>query len=98
MSGIYIIRNTKNGRVYVGRANSIAERWKQHRRKLRRGCHTNTALQWDWVFYGEDCFEFHVVEEINGYRFNRMFFAEREYAHYLAFRRIGPVYNTGFAT
>lgn len=61
--GIYIIRNNINGNVYIGQAVDIYERWKEHVSLLRRGKHVNNHLQRAWNKYGEDNFEFNIVEE-----------------------------------
>lgn len=63
MTGIYIIKNSKNDRVYVGQTNDIEYRWMHHKSDLRGGIHHNRLLQEDWNIYGEDCFEFTVLEE-----------------------------------
>lgn len=63
-TGVYVIRNLVNGRVYVGSAaRTIRERWNQHRHYLRSGKHHSQALQRAWVKYGEAAFEFVILEE-----------------------------------
>lgn len=61
-SGIYTIRCAETGKVYVGSAVWIAKRWRHHREELRRGEHANSLLQRAWNKYGEDVFEFAVLE------------------------------------
>jgi group I intron endonuclease len=62
-TGVYCIRNTTNGKVYVGSASiSIKDRWKYHRRDLRGNRHHSILLQRAWHKYGEDVFEFLVLE------------------------------------
>jgi group I intron endonuclease len=61
-SGIYIIRNLANGKVYVGSSTVIEERWVTHRRKLRQGKHHSRKFQNAWNKYGADNFEFRIIE------------------------------------
>lgn len=60
--GIYQIRNTVNGRVYIGSSVNIAQRVWGHQRALLLGRHTNPHLQADWRAYGAEDFAFEVVE------------------------------------
>ena len=61
--GIYMIKNKVNGNVYIGQAADIYERWEEHISLLRRGKHVNNHLQRAWNKYGDDNFEFSIVEE-----------------------------------
>jgi len=61
-SGIYQIRNTVNGKVYVGSGVVIADRWSDHRHYLKINKHHNPHLQRAWNKYGPDAFEFSVLE------------------------------------
>ena len=62
-SGIYKITNKINGKVYVGSAVNFNNRWKEHLRELRKEKHHSSALQNAWNKYGEDNFEFSIIEE-----------------------------------
>lgn len=64
-SGVYQIRCVPTGKVYVGSAMNLQKRWDEHRRSLRRGDHGNTYLQNAWNKYGEENFEFAVLEFAN---------------------------------
>lgn len=57
-SGIYEIRNTANGKRYIGSAASLRGRKATHLSYLRRGIHHNTHLQRAWNQYGEPSFTF----------------------------------------
>ena len=59
---IYIIQNTSNGKLYVGRTNNPSSRKRGHFSELRRGVHGNPKLQNAFNKYGEECFVFSVVE------------------------------------
>jgi len=63
-SGIYTITNKVNGKVYVGQAVDIPARWRSHRCELRNGKHGNPHLQNAWRKYGEENFEFSVLESV----------------------------------
>jgi group I intron endonuclease len=63
-SGVYIIRNVVNGKVYVGSSIQIRKRWNEHRNQLRKHRHPNPILQKAWNRYGEAQFEFGILEEV----------------------------------
>jgi group I intron endonuclease len=63
-SGIYVIRNLVNGKVYVGSSVNIKHRRENHFSSLRRGSHINKHLQRAYNHYGPDAFEFQVVEQV----------------------------------
>lgn len=62
--GIYRIRNVVSGRFYVGSSEDIYRRFEAHRRKLRRGDHTNVGLQASWTKHGEDVFKFDILQRV----------------------------------
>lgn len=65
MMGIYKITNLVNGKLYVGSATNLRKRIKSdHIRELRNNRHINKHLQNSWNKYGENNFEFEVIEEI----------------------------------
>lgn len=57
-SGIYQIRNTVNGKVYIGSAHSFFKRRSAHFTSLRRGDHHSEPLQRSWKKHGESAFVF----------------------------------------
>jgi hypothetical protein len=63
-SGIYKITCLKNGKVYVGQAQDIKERWKEHKRGLTGNYHHNIHLQRAWNKYGEKHFKFEIIEYV----------------------------------
>lgn len=65
ISGIYAIVNTVNGKAYVGSSNRINRRVAAHRRRLNLSNHFNPHLQRAWNLYGEDVFEFEVLELVS---------------------------------
>jgi group I intron endonuclease len=62
VSGIYLIRNTVNGKVYVGSAVSLPRRVIRHKTDLRAGTHHSSLLQRAWTKYGEAVFVFSYLE------------------------------------
>lgn len=62
-SGIYLIRNEVTGKMYVGSAVDIARRFARHRYQLRTGTHPSRHLNASWKKYGEEVFEFAILQE-----------------------------------
>ena len=46
-AGIYCIKNTINGRCYVGQSSDLYRRRKQHFEALKHGEHRNKPMQMD---------------------------------------------------
>lgn len=63
-SGIYKIVCVPTGKVYIGSAVNILHRCQTHRSALRSNTHPNQYLQRAWNKYGEQSFDFLVVELI----------------------------------
>lgn len=62
VSGIYEIQNMRNGKRYIGQSKNLYRRQCSHLTKLKQGIHPNKHLQNAWNKYGEDAFQFHVLE------------------------------------
>jgi group I intron endonuclease len=62
-TGIYLIRNLKNGKVYVGSAVDIKRRRGLHLNRLDHGNHENAHLQNAWNKYGPEAFEWKILLE-----------------------------------
>lgn len=56
LSGIYIITNTINHKIYVGQSNNVFRRKKQHFSALKAGKHENVQLQFDYNMFGRKNF------------------------------------------
>lgn len=63
ITGIYIIRNIKNDKVYIGSAKSILSRLSNHKYQLNRNKHFNKHLQSSYNKYGIENFTFNILEE-----------------------------------
>lgn len=61
--GVYIIRNKINSKIYVGMAIDSNRRLKYHKYSLLGNYHKNHYLQNAWNKYGEESFEFDILEE-----------------------------------
>lgn len=62
-SGIYKIVNILTKKFYIGSAKNIKRRWSYHKSSLIKNLHSNNHLQKAWNKYGEENFEFEIIEE-----------------------------------
>ena len=61
--GIYQILNKNNEKRYIGSTSeSFKKRFNLHKHHLRNNKHKNSHLQYSWNKYGEDAFEFSILE------------------------------------
>ena len=65
ISGIYAIVNSTNNNQYIGSSKDIYGRWVQHQNDLKKERHHNPHLQNAWKLYGEDSFNFCILEQTN---------------------------------
>ena len=61
-SGIYLITNVVNGKVYVGSSTNLKKRRNDHFSDLKRGRHGNPHLQSAYRKYGKDALSFQILE------------------------------------
>ena len=61
-SGIYYIQNKITSQIYIGQSKRLNERKIDHFAKLRRGNHENPHLQNSFNKYGEENFEYGVIQ------------------------------------
>lgn len=64
-TGIYLILNTVTGTAYVGQAQNIEKRFKEHKGELRRNNHYNSRLQRSYNKYGLENFTFATLEIVS---------------------------------
>ena len=64
ISGIYKITHKESKKVYIGQSTDVKERLKDHKRRLNNNKHDNSYLQNSWNKYGENAFDFSVIEEL----------------------------------
>ncbi|MCB2197952.1 GIY-YIG nuclease family protein [bacterium] len=63
-AGVFQIRNTANGRFFLGSRLNLDGVWNKHQFMLFVGSHRNRQMQQDWKEYGEEAFRFEIVEEV----------------------------------
>jgi predicted GIY-YIG superfamily endonuclease len=63
ITGVYMIHNLINDKRYFGSARNCLSRMKMHQSSLRRGDHRNIPLMQEWEEFGQDAFEFILVQE-----------------------------------
>lgn len=92
-SGIYTITNKFNGKIYVGYSTNMSRRMYKHQRDLKANEHANPHLQSAYNHYGEDCFDFEVLEfhqemsilpSMENYWVNMLKSNDREYGYNIA--------------
>jgi hypothetical protein len=62
VSGIYCIENIVNHKTYIGSSKNIYQRLLKHFALLRHNKHENAHLQSAWNKYGENSFQWFVIE------------------------------------
>ena len=63
--GIYKIRNTVNGKIYIGSSIHCETRINEHKNDLITGIHSNGYLQNSFNKYGVNAFEYIIIEQCN---------------------------------
>jgi group I intron endonuclease len=62
--GIYCIENKINNKKYIGWAFDIDRRWYMHKWNFKHDSHNNTYLANSYKKYGENNFDFYVIQEL----------------------------------
>lgn len=65
--GVFQIRNTVNGKLFVGSTMDLSAVFSGIRFQLYAGAHFNKALETDWKRYGTGRFEFEILEELSSH-------------------------------
>jgi group I intron endonuclease len=63
-TGVFQIKNTANGKIYLGSSLNLEGPLNGHKFMLKIGNHRNKGLQKDWNEYGEDKFVFEILEVV----------------------------------
>lgn len=61
--GVYMITCVPTGNAYIGSTSRMYRRWWEHKNTLKKNKSPCTILQRAWNKYGEDAFEFSILEE-----------------------------------
>jgi len=64
ISGIYKIICLSTGKIYIGSSVNIHDRWSVHKCELRSNKHGNKYLQKAWNKYGEQNFEWQILQPV----------------------------------
>ncbi|HET9135901.1 MAG TPA: GIY-YIG nuclease family protein [Candidatus Kapabacteria bacterium] len=62
--GVFQIRNTSSGRVFIASSTQLDKAWNRHKFQLELNGHPNKALQKEWNEFGESQFVFEIIEEM----------------------------------
>ncbi len=62
--GVFQIRNTVNGKIYLDSSPNLDTIWNRHLFELNLGSHRNKALQQDWKEHGAANFVFEILSEL----------------------------------
>ena len=62
--GIFVIRNKKNGKVFLGSSLNLYGIFNRNKFALDMGNHKNEQLQKDWNTFGEESFIFEIRETL----------------------------------
>ena len=62
--GVFQIRNTVNGKIYVEGSTDLDAIWNRHKFQLKMDSHPNVDLQKDWRDFGEEKFSYEILSEI----------------------------------
>ena len=62
--GVFQIRNTINGKVFIGGSTDLKAIWFSQKLQLDVGMHQNSGLQKDWKEFGSGSFVFEILDEI----------------------------------
>lgn len=62
--GVFQIRNTVNGKIFVEGSINLQAIWNRYQLQLEMGSHPSPSLQQDWRTFGADSFVFEILSEL----------------------------------
>lgn len=62
--GVFQIKNTINGKIFIGSSLDLTAIWNRQKTQLKFGSHPNKPLQMDWNAFGEENFSYEILAEI----------------------------------
>jgi hypothetical protein len=63
--GVFQIKNNRNGKIFIGSSLDLTAIWHAQKLQLDMGMHQNRDLQKDWTEYGQENFNYEILEEIH---------------------------------
>lgn len=64
-AGVFQIRNTKNGKIFVNSSVNLDKVWNSQKFQLQLGGHPNRKLQEEWKEFGAENFVFEILDEVD---------------------------------
>ncbi|PKM52291.1 MAG: LuxR family transcriptional regulator [Firmicutes bacterium HGW-Firmicutes-7] len=61
--GIFQVKNTVSGKIFVATSTNLKNKWFTLRLQLDMGRFANSELQKDWLKLGEEAFTYEVIED-----------------------------------
>ena len=66
LMGVYKIRISRNdNKIFIGFATDLPGRFNRHKAELKFGSHRNRELQEIWNSFGEESFEFEILDVLD---------------------------------
>ena len=62
--GVYQVRNTMNGKVFVGSNTDLRAILNRHQAQMRLGVHPSKELLKDWKEFGQEAFAFETLDTL----------------------------------
>lgn len=62
--GVFQIRNTTNGKIFIGSSMNLDAIWNSQKFQLDMGAHRNPALQKEWKEFGAGNFCYEILSEV----------------------------------
>lgn len=95
--GVYQIRNTVNGKVWIDSSVNVPAKFNRYRLQLNAGSHPSRTLQADWIELGETAFEFELLEPLEPRSDANYDYAEDlEVLEDLWLEKVGPYGDKGY--
>jgi len=64
-AGVFQIRNTKNGKIFINSSLKLDKVWNSQKFQLELGGHPNRKLQEEWNEFGAENFVFEILDEVD---------------------------------
>jgi hypothetical protein len=62
--GVFGIKNTSNGKVFIGSSLDLEASQNSQKFQLNAGLHPNAGLQKEWLEFGESSFKYEIIVEL----------------------------------